>query len=61
VDYTRLAEEKEVYLSPEKRKKRMEELERLMKEAARNLEFEKAAQYRDELNRLKKRELELMS
>jgi len=61
LDYTRLAEEKEIYLSPEKRQKRMEELERLMKEAARNLEFEKAAQYRDELNRLKKRELELMS
>ncbi|MBC7361016.1 MAG: excinuclease ABC subunit UvrB [Candidatus Aminicenantes bacterium] len=60
VDYTRLAEEKEIYLSPEKRKKRMEELERLMKEAARNLEFEKAAQFRDELNRLKKWELELM-
>jgi Helicase subunit of the DNA excision repair complex len=38
----------------------MEELERLMKEAARSLEFEKAAQLRDELNRLKKRELELM-
>ncbi|MBC7363605.1 MAG: excinuclease ABC subunit UvrB [Candidatus Aminicenantes bacterium] len=61
VDFTKLAEEKEIYLSPEKRKKRLEELERLMKEAARNLEFEKAAQYRDELNRLKKRELELMS
>ncbi|MGB9835227.1 MAG: excinuclease ABC subunit UvrB [Candidatus Saccharicenans sp.] len=60
LDYTRLAEEKEIYLSPEKRQKRIEELERLMKEAARNLEFEKAAQYRDELNRLKKRELELM-
>jgi Excinuclease ABC subunit B len=60
VDYTRLAEEKEIYLSPEKRQKRMEELERLMKEAARSLEFEKAAQLRDELNRLKKRELELM-
>jgi len=60
VDYTRLAEEKEIYLSPEKRKKRMEELERLMKEAARNLDFERAAQFRDELNRLKKRQLELM-
>jgi len=60
VDYTRLAEEKEIYLSPEKRKKRMEKLERLMKEAAKNLEFEKAAQFRDELNGLKKRELEMM-
>jgi len=30
-----------------------------MKEAARNLEFEKAARLRDELTRLKKRELEI--
>ncbi len=60
VDLTRVAEEKAVYLSPEKRQKRMKELERLMKEAARNLEFEKAARYRDELNRLKKLELELI-
>ncbi len=60
VDYTGLAEEKDIYLSPEKRQKRISELENLMKEAARNLEFEKAAKYRDELQRLKKRELELM-
>ncbi|MBM3305648.1 MAG: excinuclease ABC subunit UvrB [Candidatus Aminicenantes bacterium] len=59
LDYTRIAEDKEIYLSPTKRKKRMEELEKLMKEAARDLEFEKAAAYRDELTRLKKRELEL--
>ena len=59
LDYTRISEEKDVYLSPEKRKKRMEELEKLMKEAARNLEFEKAARFRDELTKLKKRELEL--
>jgi excinuclease ABC subunit B len=39
--------------------KRMEELEKLMKEAAKALEFERAAQFRDELNKLKKRELEL--
>jgi len=59
LDYTRISEEKDVYLSPEKRKKRIEELEKLMKEAARNLEFEKAAKFRDELAQLKKRELEL--
>jgi excinuclease ABC subunit B len=59
LDYTRVAEDKEIYLSPQKRKKRMEELEKLMKEAARALEFEKAAGCRDELIRLKKRELEL--
>jgi len=59
LDYTRIAEDKEIYLSPKKRKKRMEELEKLMKDAARALEFEKAAGFRDELIRLKKRELEL--
>jgi len=59
LDYTRIAEDKEIYLSPRKRQKRMEELEKLMKRAARDLEFEKAAAYRDELVRLKKRELEL--
>ncbi|MDH4270817.1 MAG: UvrB/UvrC motif-containing protein [Candidatus Aminicenantes bacterium] len=37
----------------------MGELEKLMKEAARNLEFEKAARLRDELTKLKKRELEM--
>ena len=58
-DYTRISEEKDVYLSPQKRKQKMDELEKLMKEAAKNLEFEKAAQLRDELTKLKKRELEL--
>jgi excinuclease ABC subunit B len=59
LDYTRIAEEKAVYLSPEKRRQRMEELERMMKEAARCLEFERAAKLRDELVKLKKRELEM--
>ena len=59
LDYTRISEEKAVYLSPEKRMKKMDELEKLMKEAARSLEFEKAAQLRDELVKLKKRELEM--
>lgn len=59
-DYSRISEEKDIYLSPQKRKERMEKLEKLMKEAARNLEFEKAAKWRDELNKLKKRELELV-
>ncbi len=60
-DYLRISEEKDIYLSPEKRKERMEELEKLMKQAVRNLEFEKAATLRDELKKLKKRELELVS
>jgi excinuclease ABC subunit B len=60
-DYLRISEDKDIYLSPEKRKEKMEELEKLMKEAVRNLEFEKAASLRDELKKLKKRELELVS
>ena len=59
-DYLKISEDKDIYLSPEKRKKRMEQLEKLMKEAVQNLEFEKAASLRDELNKLKKRELELV-
>ncbi len=59
LDYTALPEDKDIYLSPQKRKKRMDELTKLMKEASAALEFEKAAAYRDELTKLKKRELEL--
>jgi excinuclease ABC subunit B len=59
-DYLKISEDKDIYLSPEKRKKRMEMLEKLMAEAVRNLEFEKAATMRDELKQLKKRELELV-
>ena len=59
LDYTRISEDKDIYLSPIKRKKRMDELAKLMKEASASLEFEKAAAYRDELAKLKKRELEL--
>ena len=59
-DYSRISEAKDIYFSPEKRKERMEQLEKDMREAAKNLEFEKAAAFRDELKKLKKRELELM-
>jgi excinuclease ABC subunit B len=59
LDYTRISEDKDIYLSPHKRKKRMDELGKLMKVASAALEFEKAAAYRDELIKLKKRELEL--
>ncbi|MCX6571443.1 MAG: excinuclease ABC subunit UvrB [Candidatus Aminicenantes bacterium] len=59
LDYTRISEDKDIYLSPHRRKKRMDELGKLMKEASAALEFEKAAGYRDELIKLKKRELEL--
>jgi excinuclease ABC subunit B len=59
LDYTKIAEDKDIYLSPQKRKQKIDELEKLMREAARNLEFEKAARMRDELAKLKKLELEL--
>jgi excinuclease ABC subunit B len=59
-DYTQIAEEKDIYLSPQKRQERMNELEQLMNETAEKLEFEKAAKYRDELKKLKKGALELM-
>jgi excinuclease ABC subunit B len=59
LDYTRISEDKDIYLSPHRRKKRMDELTKLMKDASAALEFEKAAAYRDELAKLKKRELEL--
>ncbi len=59
LDYSRISEEKEIYLSPQKRKEEIEKLEKLMKEAARNLEFEKAAGFRDEIKKLKKREIEI--
>lgn len=58
-DYSRISEDKDIFLSPHKRKNRMEELEKSMKEAAQNLEFEKAARFRDELRMLKKKELEI--
>ncbi|MCJ7581680.1 MAG: excinuclease ABC subunit UvrB [Candidatus Aminicenantes bacterium] len=60
-DYTRIAEDKDIYLSPEKKKKRMDELEKLMNTCAENLEFEKAAKFRDELNKLKKGALDIVS
>lgn len=59
LDYSRISEEKDIYLSPQKRKEEIEKLEKLMKEAARNLEFEKAASFRDEIKKLKKREIEI--
>jgi len=59
LDYSRIKEDKDIYFSSQQRKEHMEKLEKLMSEAAKNLEFEKAAAYRDELKKLKKRELEL--
>ena len=58
-NYSRIEEEKDIYLSPQKRKQKMAELQKAMDTAAKNLEFEKAAKYRDELKKLKRRELEI--
>ena len=39
----------------------MEELEKQMNESAKKLEFEKAAKFRDELKKLKRGELDIVS
>lgn len=60
LDISKVEEEKGLYVSPHQLKKRMVSLEKKMKEAARNLEFERAAELRDELKKLKKMEIELV-
>ena len=60
-DYSRISEDEDIYLSPEKRKRKMEELEKLMNESAKNLEFEKAGKFRDDLKKLKRGELDIVS
>jgi len=60
-DYSRISEDKDIYLSPEKRMRKMEELEKQMNESAKNLEFEKASKFRDELKKLKRGELDIVS
>lgn len=52
-----VAEEKERYITSEEIPSIITELEREMKEAAMNLEFEKAAELRDRIKELKEREL----
>ncbi|MEW6456767.1 MAG: excinuclease ABC subunit UvrB [Acidobacteriota bacterium] len=59
-DYTGVSEEKEIYFSEEERKKRIEKLEKEMKEASENLEFEKAAAIRDEIKRLKRIQIDIL-
>ena len=46
-------------MSPRKRNERIQKLEKLMRDAAAAMEFEKAAKYRDELKRLQKMDLDL--
>lgn len=52
-----VAEEKEGYIPSEELPSIIERLEREMKTAAKNLEFEKAAELRDRIKRLKEKEL----
>ncbi|RLA85294.1 MAG: excinuclease ABC subunit B [Deltaproteobacteria bacterium] len=63
VDYPRVpevGEEEEVYLSDhEALKGRIEELRRMMREAASRLEFERAAELRDKIKELERRLLEI--
>jgi excinuclease ABC subunit B len=60
-DFTKIAEDKEIYLSPQKRQQRIGELEKQMRAAAKATEFEKAARLRDEIVRIKKHDLELLN
>ncbi|BDC48161.1 UvrABC system protein B [Bryobacterales bacterium F-183] len=53
-------ESSEVELTPEQRLQLISELETRMREAAKNFEFEKAAQFRDRLKDLKAKQLALM-
>lgn len=54
------AEKAPKYFSPDEIKKTIKELEKKMKEAAANLEFEEAARIRDEIKELREEELEMM-
>jgi excinuclease ABC subunit B len=58
-DYTKIAEEKEFYLSPQQRKQKLEQMDKLMRAAAKAQDFEKAAQLRDQIAKLKTIELEI--
>jgi excinuclease ABC subunit B len=57
--YPKIAEKETPYIPPKKRHERIQQLEKQMQEAAAQMEFEKAAEYRDELKRLQKMDLEI--
>ncbi|MBD3414211.1 MAG: excinuclease ABC subunit UvrB [Candidatus Aminicenantes bacterium] len=56
--YPEISEKKLKYMSPEVLKRKIKKLEDMMNQAAAELEFEKAAQYRDQLVQLQKFEVE---
>jgi len=58
LDYTRISEEKQSTYPPKKNEENGR-AGKIDERGARNLEFEKAAALRDELVKLKKRELEM--
>ncbi len=58
-DITKGPEERDADLSPEKRRRRIADMERTMAAAAKALEFEKAARIRDEIAKLKRIDLEI--
>jgi len=52
--YPEISEESLKYMSPEELNKKIRNLEKMMNLAAKNLEFERAAKYRDQLYKLQK-------
>jgi excinuclease ABC subunit B len=58
-DYTKIAEEKEFYLSPQQRQQKLDQLGKLMKAAAKGQDYEKAAQLRDQIAKIKTIQLEI--
>ena len=54
-----IAEEEKAYLTPDRIREIIQDLEGQMKEAAKNLEFEEAARLRDEMMALQELELEI--
>ncbi|MDD8026623.1 MAG: excinuclease ABC subunit UvrB [Acidobacteriota bacterium] len=61
VDYTKIAEDKDIYMSPLLRQKTIEDLDKKMRVAAKALDFETAARLRDEIAKLRKHDLELLN